>query len=309
MTYSNDLKSKILKKIKEREYSVEEIISIFDISKSTFYKIKYEFDKKPICKSKKETKITPRIKSYIGRYVTRKINFEYEKIISKIKKKFDIEVSKSTIYNVLRIKKIKKKKLYEKLILSNKIKRDEQIKIFKNQLKKIPVENIISIDETSIDTHISAKNGWSKSGKKLISKRTNKRIRYTVISAVGYNGFIYNKIIKGSCNGEIFLKFIKGLLSKLPDKRPKTLLLDNARIHHFLKFKNYVRNVRNVSLLYNVPYSPETNPIEKVFSEVKRDLRKVSIDNNNIIRRINKSFLNVKKNNIEQYFKKSFNFY
>jgi transposase len=85
------------------------------------------------------------------------------------------------------------------------------------------------------------------------------------------------------------------MLLRLPNKRPKTILLDNAKIHHYLKLKKYVGNVKNVTLLYNVPYSPETNPIEKVFSEVKRNLRNVFIDNNNIVGKIKKSFTDVKK--------------
>lgn len=176
-------------------------------------------------------------------------------------------------------------------------------------MTRIPIKNIISIDETSIDTHISSRIGWSENGKKIIIPKTNQIIRYTVISTVGYQNVIYNKIIKGSCNGEIFLKFIKKVLSRTPKNTSKTLLLDNAPIHHYKKLQNFVEGIKNVDLLFNVPYSPESNPIEKVFSEVKMNLRTMYIDNDNIIKKIQKSFNLVKKKNIQQYFKKSINFY
>jgi transposase len=70
------------------------------------------------------------------------------------------------------------------------------------------------------------------------------------------------KIVEGSVNGQIFLDFIKNNREELYNK---TLLLDNARIHHNKDLKNYcIEN--NITLWYNAPYTPESNPIEYVFS-------------------------------------------
>jgi len=66
------------------------------------------------------------------------------------------------------------------------------------------MNNIISIDETSIDSHISHNYGWSISGKKIIITNTHPRIRYSVIAAISRNKVIHYKIIKGSVKGEIF---------------------------------------------------------------------------------------------------------
>ena len=171
------------------------------------------------------------------------------------------------------------------------------------------MENIISIDETSIDTHLCYNYGWSKSGSKTIIKKTNKKIRYTVISAIGFNKVILNKIIKGSCNGEIFLHFIKELLIYFPKNENRKIILDNARIHHYRKLKEYIKKTNNVDFIYNIPYSPESNPIEKVFNEIKQKLKKVKFNNENILREIKKSFNTISGNNITKYYKKSLNFY
>ena len=68
---------------------------------------------------------------------------------------------------------------------------------------------MISIDETSIDSNICNSRGWSKSGAKITMEKESNRVRYTVVSAISCNKIVHNKIIKGSCNGEIFLEFIK----------------------------------------------------------------------------------------------------
>ena len=45
--------------------------------------------------------------------------------------------------------------------------------------------------------------------------------------------------------------------------------MDNCRIYYSLVFKEYIRKYKNIEFIYNVPCSPESNPIEKVFNELK----------------------------------------
>jgi len=48
-------------------------------------------------------------------------------------------------------------------------------------------------------------------------------------------------------------------------------LMDNARIHHSRLLKEY-KNEKDLKIIYNVPYNPNTNPIEHVFSTIKKDI-------------------------------------
>ena len=63
------------------------------------------------------------------------------------------------------------------------------------------------------------------------------------------------------------------------------ILLDNVRFHHSKTFIN-LANTRGWKILYTPPYSPQYNPIELVFSHVKRHFRKT--------RNIEESFANIK---------------
>jgi uridine kinase len=69
---------------------------------------------------------------------------------------------------------------------------------------------------------------------------------------------------------------------------------------------NAISNKQN--LIYNVPYSPEFNPIEKVFSQVKNYLKKVPYTNKTINRYITKAFNSIKSDDLEKFYKKSLNF-
>jgi transposase len=116
MTLSEDLKIRIIKCIKTKQYNDTEIMNIFpcderrvDISKDTFYKLKRESFMK-LRNSKRQTKLIDPIKKYIINYVTRKHNFNYKKLIHLVKKKYEVTISKSSIYNILKSNKIKKKR-------------------------------------------------------------------------------------------------------------------------------------------------------------------------------------------------------
>jgi transposase len=133
MTYSKDLKTKILKCIKLKEFSDTEIIRIFNINRMTFYRWKNQFKNNSSKNSHRKLKINNSIKNYIKKYVTAKVNFNYRKLIKNIETKYEITISKSIIYKVLKDDKIKKKKLYTKQILSKKEKLEEQKKTLKKQ--------------------------------------------------------------------------------------------------------------------------------------------------------------------------------
>ena len=79
--------------------------------------------------------------------------------------------------------------------------------------------------------------------------------------------------------------------------------MDNARIHHSKIIKKYAEE-NNLKLIYNVPYMPEYNPIEKVFSKIKPIIAKKK--NNEKSKEINKNIIKALKKVSEKDLK---NFY
>jgi len=69
-----------------------------------------------------------------------------------------------------------------------------------------------------------------------------------------------------------------------------------------------MNTIKNIEIIYNVPYSPEYNPIERMFLIIKNKIKKANYTNKNmktkiinILNRINKKLLN-------KFYKKSFEF-
>ena len=83
--------------------------------------------------------------------------------------------------------------------------------------------------------------------------------------------------------------------------------MDNARIHHYRKFVDMMKE-NNHNIIYNIPYSPQFNPIEYVFNVLKTEIRNSCIDTYKQLHIKIESFVR-KMNSIgfHNYFQKSYN--
>ena len=113
------------------------------------------------------------------------------------------------------------------------------------------------------------------------------------------------KIIKNSSDSKIFTNFINELKCKTGNEKIN-ILLDNARIHHLKYLRNNVNN--DINFIYNIPYTPEFNPIEQMFSKLKYLLRKSILTNKNTLNYITSSLEKINSNDLNGYFRNSFKF-
>lgn len=284
---------------------ISEILKIFNVSVGTLYNWINKYKNNNLhekVKYNKESKFTPEIKCFIRNYIMVYPNFDYKIIIKKVIQKYKIDISKSSLYSIIEKLNFTRKK-FKKSIIPNKEQFKNKIKSFKEKISKVPLNKIISIDETSIDTHTTSEYGWCEKGTKIKKIYNRSRIKYTIISAINNKKVILNKIIKGTANAIDFKEFIEEVVKNIKSKH--YLLMDNARIHHSNIFKEYIDKT-NHEIIYNIPYSPEFNPIEMVFSKFKSIIAKK--DNSvyeKIIKNIKYAFNKITKNNLEKFYEKS----
>jgi transposase len=144
---------------------------------------------------------------------------------------------------------------------------NDKVKQFcKSYIQSCDDESLISIDETGFYLGDHRKKGWACKGKRLAIKgdKNLRRIKFTLILAISCKGLVGYEILDHNCRKVDFLKFVQNL--NIPKK--STIIMDNIPFHHSKEVVNAL-TVKDVSLLYAIPYSPKINPIENVFGMIK----------------------------------------
>ena len=98
--------------------------------------------------------------------------------------------------------------------------------------------------------------------------------RYSAIPVMSLDGISDVYLFEGSVNGEKFEQFVRACL--VPILQPfnwvnpdSVLIMDNASIHHVDSVTDLIENQIGARLLFLPPYSPDLNPVEEVFSQIK----------------------------------------
>lgn len=213
-------------------------------------------------------------------------------LVFKVKEVCNITVSRELIR--IAISKIGLSKKKAKFFSSPKC-LEEKTKIFKatRDLYIQQGRSFFSLDETSFGRNGKEIKGYSPKGQILAIQKSQPRM--TTISSlviISQQNIIKHQEITGSFNTSLFLKFLENL--ELPEK--SVILLDNVRFHHSVVVKE-LANKRKWDLLFIPPYSPWYNPIEGVFSIIKRSF----YTNYDII----KAFDTVKSSHCLSFFTKS----
>ena len=116
-------------------------------------------------------------------------------------------------------------------------------------------------DESGVRTDHHAGTTWAPVGE---------RTSVNMISAVSPRGALKFDVFVGGCNGTVFVEFLKKLMHDAPG--PVFLILDNVSFHKAQIVKDYVASLGGRLKLFFLPgYSPELNPDEWVWKNVKHD--------------------------------------
>ena len=132
---------------------------------------------------------------------------------------------------------------------------------------------IMFTDEVSFAQWGSLARTWAPKGKQPVVKTCGKRKGLKMFGAIGFEdgGFIYMEC-DGKFNGDSYMEFLKHILSKC--SCPVFLIEDGAPYHRRKDVNEFKENMKTEGRLfvYRLPsYSPDKNPIEKLWKNTKRE--------------------------------------
>jgi transposase len=129
---------------------------------------------------------------------------------------------------------------------------------------------IFFADESSVRTDYHAGTTWAPVHRTPVVQGTGKRRSISMVSAVNPRGELHFDIQEKGITSDDFLAFCKKLIADAA--RPVFLILDNSQVHRAIVMKEYARQSNGMlTLFFLPPYSPELNPDEWVWKNVKND--------------------------------------
>lgn len=133
-------------------------------------------------------------------------------------------------------------------------------------------KRLIFIDETGAKTNMTRLYGRAQKGSRChdsVPGRIWKRT--TILSAIRDNGETYSHVFEGALNSKIFEMYIEKIL--LPKIKPHDIvIMDNLNVHKSKIAKKYILS-KKAKYIFLPAYSPDLNPIEKMWSKIKQILR------------------------------------
>jgi transposase len=151
---------------------------------------------------------------------------------------------------------------------------EEKRSLYKEKVITIPIAKQVYVDESGINTCLVREHGRSLRGSVVLDEKPGKKYaRTNVIGAVCNGKHSAITCYKNKTNSSFFEEwFDKELLKNVPPGG--TIILDNASFHRKEALENLIKKKRRkLALLFLPPYSPDLNPIEKSWANMKKHLR------------------------------------
>lgn len=127
-------------------------------------------------------------------------------------------------------------------------------------------------DETGISNQDQVGRGYAPRGQTPVVRLTAKKISTSMISAVNNQGLMRFMCYKGGLNAALFIVFLRRLIKAA--ERKVFLIVDNLRVHHAVKVKEWAAaHADEIELFYLPAYAPEHNPDEYLNNDVKQQMR------------------------------------
>lgn len=141
-----------------------------------------------------------------------------------------------------------------------------------NELSQKDPSRIVFLDETGVKTNMTRLRGRSKGGSRLVCHAPHGHWNSTtLISTIRLNGQTAAMELPGALNGVAFLIYTENIL--LPSLLPgDILIMDNLSVHYHAGAIALLEK-NGIKVEFLPPYSPDFNPIEKMWSKLKALLR------------------------------------
>lgn len=139
-------------------------------------------------------------------------------------------------------------------------------------LPALDPDKLVFLDESGAQTNLARLRGRCPGGERLLASAPHGHWKtYTMVAAVRTDGPCAAALVDGPVDADVFRAYVELVLA--PELRPgDVVVMDNLQPHKAAGVREMI-DAAGATLLYLPPYSPDLNPIENMWSKVKRLLR------------------------------------
>ena len=143
---------------------------------------------------------------------------------------------------------------------------------FAAEVAAVDPAKLVALDESFATTAMARTHGRAPPGERVAGSTPRGHWKVTtVLGAIRSDGLCAAMTVDAAADGDVFLAFVGQVLC--PALRPgDVVLMDNLAPHKLTTVRELVE-AAGARVLYLPPYSPDLNPIEKMWSKVKQFLR------------------------------------
>jgi transposase len=125
-------------------------------------------------------------------------------------------------------------------------------------------------DESGVRSDFHAGTTWAPIGQTPVVKQTGQRFSLNMISAVSPKGQLRFMVTRKRIEASVFVEFLKRLMHGW--EKSIFLIVDGHPTHKARLVKTFLERMKGkLRLFYLPPYSPELNPDEYVWNDVKNN--------------------------------------
>jgi transposase len=147
---------------------------------------------------------------------------------------------------------------------------------FLHSLESIPSQALYYLDESGFDQRFVHDAAWALKGLRAQGKKQGNRSAVPRISVIGLRNSLHKLVCpalyEGTMNRVRFESYLKYAIETLPPN--SVIIMNNASCHKKLSLQDLLDR-KACTIKYLPPYSPEFNPIEKLWGSVKRRLKNI----------------------------------
>ena len=272
----------------EKGYSPEEAAEIFDCGRSTvygwlaahraagerFFEVKKPSGRPPLLTKRQ----TNQLYKWIVGKDPRQLRFGFalwtrEIVRDLISERFGVEMTLQGVGKLLRRMGLSPQRplvrAYEQDPDKVRAWKQEQYPEIAKRAKKLGA-TVFFGDEAGVRSDYHSGTTWGEVGSTPVVRGTGQRRSLNMISAVSAKGKLHFTFVEGKMNADAFICYLKKLLHDIRGKI--FLIVDGHPSHKATKVRQFVASTKGrLELYFLPPYSPELNPDEWVWKNVKTD--------------------------------------